>query len=622
MDDIRKMSRRLQHRGPDEEGFYEGPGCAIGHRRLSIIDLAGGHQPLSTHDGRIHAAVNGEIYNFIQLRRELMALGHRFSTRSDSEVVLHGFAEWGEEMVPRLEGMFALAVWDSRRRSLLLARDRMGQKPLYYADFDGGLVFASEVKAILTLPGFERRVDPTALGIYLATECVPEHLCIFEGVRKVKPGELLTWQAPLDAPRDVAIRRRTYWSLRFQNASDARWAERPEEELVDELERRVLVAVEDRLVSDVPLGVFLSGGLDSSLVTAAMARLMPARDVKTFSIGFTESSFDERHHAARVAQHLGTTHHLEVLEPRRMLDRLHSIFELLDEPLGDASIVPTDLLSSFARQHVKVALGGDGGDELFFGYPTFTAERVARLLDHLSETPARRLRRVVETSAAWLPVSRRYFSLDFKLKRFATGIGLAPAERHQRWLSSFSREELKRMLGRDVSADLDTLLEPYRNWPTARDDDDRLLAQYAHLYLAGDVLVKVDRASMAHGLEVRSPLLDRRIVELACALPTSVRFRRATPKYLLKRLGQRWLPASVVHRKKQGFAVPVADWLRGPLRGWGEELLDCTRLAGQGLLDPGPVAKLWSEHQEGRADHRKPLWTLLVFQLWYERYGR
>lgn len=614
---LRRMTRRLTRRGPDEEGYHEAPGVGLGHRRLSILDLTGGRQPLSALG--VHAVVNGEIYNFRDLRRQLQAEGCIFRTGSDSEVVAHGYRIWGEALPAKLEGMYALAAWSQTDQTLLLARDRLGQKPLYYALRDGWLVFASEVKALVAAPGPEEwtwELDRQALAAYLCFECLPESSCIFSGVQKVRPGEQLTF---LRNENRIAWKR--YWTPRFGSAPEASslqsisWSE-----LTDRLGAEVLAATERRLMSDVPIGVLLSGGVDSSVVAAAMARLQPPQAVQTFSIGFEDPTFDESSHALAVAQHLGTRHRSQRLAPREMVDILPEVADYMDEPLGDASIFPTYLLSRFVRQHVKVALGGDGGDELFLGYPTFVAERVA---GGVPTVVGPWLGWGLSKAARLLPVRRGYFSLDFKVKRFARGLGYAPAERHARWLSSFSPEEAAQVLVGAPSVSTLRALDVLGQVAIGdgRDVFDELSAQYLALYLASDVLLKVDRASMAHGLEVRAPLLDRQVVELACAMPSRFKLDGRVTKAILKRLARRWLPSEVVDRPKQGFGVPIADWLRGPLRELAHELLAPARLARQGLFEPSAVQALWSAHQAGTADHRKPLWTLIAFQLWFDRYG-
>lgn len=614
-DVLRRMTQTLVRRGPDDEGYFHDGACGLGHRRLSIIDLEGGRQPLSGAGGRVQVVVNGEIYNFVELRRELEGLGHRFATRSDSEVLAHGYAAWGDAVVPRLEGMYAFAVWDGDRRRLLLGRDRMGQKPLYYARHEGGLLFGSELKALLAHPTFDPPLSRRNLGAYLVHECYPEELAVFDGVSKVRPGEIVVYEAEADR-----LTARPYWELRFGEAATPPV---PDELLLDRLEERVLAAVERRLVADVPLGVFLSGGVDSSVVAAAMTRLREPSTVETFSIGFDEASFDESPHAQRVAEHLGTTHRVQKLSPRAMRDVLPAIADYLDEPLGDASIIPTHLLSAFTREHVTVALGGDGGDELFLGYPTFQAELLASRL----EGPAGRwLGWAVGEVARRIPVGSSYFSFQFKLERLAVGLGHAAAHRHQRWMSSFLPEALPEVLkptGFDAEDQVavNGLLARFAAPPGSRDDFDRLTAQYLRMYLAGDVLTKVDRASMAHGLEVRAPFLDREVVELALGVSWRHKLRRGQTKHLLKRLAERWLPSEIVHRKKQGFAVPIAAWVRGPLRDWAQDLLARDRLVRQGVFDPEVVQRILQSHLRGEADHRKPLWTLLAFQTWYDRFG-
>lgn len=623
---LRGMTDTLSRRGPDDRGLYVDPsgGCGLGHRRLSVIDLEGGHQPLATADGQVQVVVNGEIYNFRELRADLEAKGHRFATRSDCEVVVHGWREWGAELVGRLEGMFALAVWDAEQRVLLLARDRMGQKPLYFVRLGGSrLVFASEAKALLAHPEVSRAPSPVGLAHYLTYECLPEDQGLTEGLEKLLPGHRLTFSPETGGAPNIEA----YWQMRFAGSPDGPVvAGKSEAELVELLRDRILSAVEARLVSDVPLGVLLSGGVDSSLVAAAMTR-RGSGTVKSFSIAFDDESFDESPHAQRVSKHLGTHHHEERLSPALMLDILPAVADVMCEPIGDASVIPTYLLSRFTRQTVTVALGGDGGDELFLGYPTFTADRVARVVDAALPLGVQAwLGQTALHAAHYLPVSRKNFSFDFKVKRFAQGLGFGPQERHQAWMGSFLPRELETLLTAETAraALAESPYAPIQRLHAesdARDGLDATSLQYARFYLTGDVLVKVDRASMAHGLEVRAPLLDRSVVELAAALPSALKLKGLTTKHLLKEAARPWLPEGIVDRPKKGFGVPIADWLRGPLRPMARDLLAPDRLRRAGWFRPEAVTALLDAHEAGTADHRKPLWTLLAFELWRDRHG-
>jgi asparagine synthase (glutamine-hydrolysing) len=623
------MNNTLARRGPDSEGYFldaQG-GCGLGHRRLSIIDLEGGKQPLGNLDGTIQAIVNGEIYNFKTLRSELLGRGHVFKTNSDCEVVVHGYAEWGTEVVRRLDGMFALALWDVRNRRLLLARDRMGKKPLYYA-FVGRardtLIFGSELKALAAHPELDRRVSATGLASYLTYECLPEDETIYQQASKLLPGHTLVYER--EAGRAEL---RPFWQMRFDQpppgAEDvADWSEG---RIADHLRGLIQRSTEARLISDVPLGVFLSGGIDSSTVAAAMAQRVAGSSIKTFSITFEDPSFDESLYARRVAEHLGTDHHEERLSPKVMIDVLPEVADFMCEPIGDASIIPTYLLSRFARQTVTVALGGDGGDELFLGYPTFQADRVARALDGVLSADAEAwIGRALLRGARLLPVSRRNMSFDFKVKRFASGLGFAPDQRHWAWMGSFSPAELRRILServgpRALARNPYATMAAYRGAAHQRDAYDEAVYQYARLYLTACVLVKVDRASMANSLEVRAPLLDTAVVEFANAIPGRLKLRGLTTKYILKRAVRPWLPPEIIDRPKKGFGIPVGEWLRGPLRDMARDLLAPQRIQHDGYFEAREVTRLLDEHLRGVADHRKPLWTLLAFQLWNERYG-
>ena len=629
---LRRMNNTMVLRGPDDEGYFvdETGGVGLGHRRLSVIDLDGGHQPIGNTDGRIQVVVNGEIYNFRALRAQLEQLGFQFRTDSDCEVVAHGYEAWGDGLLAKLEGMFALAIWDGRHRELVLARDRMGKKPLYIA-FVGPrkdrLLFGSELKALIQHPDFERAVSPTGLAAYLTYEGLPETQTIFEGADKLLPGCALRYAAGSGKSEHWS-----YWQLRFGEASPA-WSEvdgADESTLTERLWQRIRSATEARLVADVPLGVLLSGGIDSSLVAAAMADVVPPSQIKTFSVTFDDPSFDESSHARRVAQHLGTEHYEQRLSPATMTDILPEVAGFLCEPLGDGSVMPTYLLSRFARETVTVALGGDGGDEMFLGYPTFQAAEVARRLDGaLSRGRVERLGRWGASLARWLPVSTKNFSFDFKVKRFSQGLGFREDFRHQAWMGSFMPSELQALLHPEF-AERALAVDPYetiagftRFGPArgVRDHLDAAVYQYVRLYLMANVLVKVDRASMAKSLEVRAPLLDREVVEFAAAIPGTLRLNGMTTKYLLKKAARGRLPDEIIDRPKKGFGMPIGQWLRGPLRELGETLLSTARLESAGFFQPDVVRRLWSEHQRGSADHRKPLWTLLVFQLWLERHG-
>ncbi|MEQ8274681.1 MAG: asparagine synthase (glutamine-hydrolyzing) [Deltaproteobacteria bacterium] len=625
---LRAMNTTLARRGPDDEGYFfdEEGGCGLGHRRLSIIDLGGGHQPLYGADGAVQIVANGEIYNFVELRERLLAKGHVFVTNSDCETIAHGWVEWGEALFEKLIGMFAIAIWDRRTRRLILARDRMGQKPLYYGwvgEKKDTLLFASELKAIVRHPGFRRDVRPSALAQYLTYECLPEDEAIYADAAKLQPGTYAVFDRTAGR-----MRHETYWQMAFSGTpEEAAIAGKNEDEIATMLQNRIREGVRRRLISDVPLGVLLSGGIDSSTIVAAMADLVPPDRIQTFSISFEDASFDESSHAQRVAEHIGTVHHTERLSPQVMIDILPEVADTMCEPLGDGSIIPTYLLSRFVRERVTVALGGDGGDELFLGYPTFQADRVARYLDRALDTSAQKnLGSAARQLADLLPVSRKNFSFDFKVKKFLEGIGYEPDFRHQAWMGSFMPDQLAAVLHEDVREG--ALFEsPYatiakfRERSGARDADDQAVYQYARLYLTGCVLTKVDRASMAHGLEVRAPLLDADLVQLATAIPGSMKVSGMTTKHILKKAARPWLPDEIIDRPKKGFGVPIGMWLRGPLKDMAAGLLAAPKIAKEGLLDPTEVTRLFDEHQRGEADHRKPLWTILALELWHERYG-
>lgn len=608
------MRDRLRHRGPDDDGLYVSPPrfpqVGLGFRRLAIIDLSGGQQPMSNEDGTIWIVFNGEIYNFRELRDELVARGHVFRTNSDTEAIVHCYEEFGEDCVQRFNGMFAFALWDERRQKLFAARDRMGKKPFHYAELAGRFLFASEVKALLQHPDFRARIDTESLTQYLAFEFVPAPRCIFASVRKLPAGHWLVWH---NARTTV----KQYWDLDFAEATPRKSVDA----CADELRERLRAAVNRRLVSDVPLGVFLSGGLDSSAVVALMAASMPPAQIKTFAIGFADPSFDESSYARLVARHFGTDHHEQILEPRKLIEILPAVTDFLDEPFGDASVVPTYLLAQFTRQHVTVALGGDGGDELFAGYPTFPAERLARVYEKLPRIVDASVRAV----ASRLPVSRDNFSFDFRVKQFLAGVPHEWAERNQVWLGSFP-SSTPDVLHADLRSQLNGAdpLAGLRELSSRCADTDwlnRLVYFYCKLYLQDDILFKVDRASMAASLEARAPFLDVEFVEFANSLPAAVKMRGLQTKYILKRALRGLVPSVILHRAKKGFGMPVAKWIRGDLRDMVRDLLAPAKIRREGFFDATVVNRLLQEHLDGVRDNRKQLWTLLMFEWWLERYG-
>ena len=611
------MTDSLAHRGPDEDGRWFGAGAFIGHRRLSIIDVAGGRQPLLSEDGSTVLVCNGEIYNHHSLRALVESRGHRLATRSDCEVLVHLWEDEGPDMLSRVDGMFAVAIWDSRARTLLLARDRMGKKPLYWATPGRDVVFGSELRAVLAHPDVQRRVSMESLYRFLTLDFVPTPYSIIEGVRKVQPGGWV-----LIGPDGV--REGRFHELRIpemlQDIDQATAAT----EVWNELVR----ATGQRLESEVPLGVFLSGGLDSSAVLAAMAEHVDPATISTFTIGFEDPSFDESGPARQIAGHYGTRHHQKILSGNDALALVQETPEIADEPLADYSIMPTALLARFARQHITVALSGDGGDELFHGYDTFRADRWARIAESFSPEFVRK--NLLPKAAGLIPVTDRNMGLDFKVGRMIRGLKYGRFERHLAWTGSFDPAAV---LGPDglLVPDVAQSLAPFSSDPypdAARvlagteglDPMKRLSVLYARLYLLDGVLVKVDRASMNTALEVRSPFLDTAMVELALTLPADLNLRSGTTKHLMRRALAKRLPPGILTLPKKGFGVPVASWLRGDLRPLLEYHLSADRLRRQGLFRPEAVRNLVDAHMSKKMNCRKELFNLLVFQLWHERW--
>jgi asparagine synthase (glutamine-hydrolysing) len=604
------MVSALRHRGPDDWGEYVDDAAAIGIRRLAIIDLDTGRQPIANEDGTVRVVLNGEIYNFAELRTRLERRGHHFRTRSDAEVIVHAYEEAGEDCVRELDGMFALAIWDSSRRCLVLARDRMGEKPLYYHAGPEAFVFGSELRALLRHPDVPRTLDLEALSRYLLFECVPAPHSILAGVAKVPAAHVLV-VSPGDKPQI-----QPYWKMRFAPqpaVTEGEWRER----VLGALE----TAVTTRLVSDVPVGSFVSGGIDSGTIAALAARSSP-RVLKTFCVGFEEPTYDERRFARQVAEHCGAEHHAILFRPRDAAVLMERVGELLDEPLGDASFLPRYALALAAKEAATVMLSGDGGDELFCGYPTFLADRPARWLRAtIPQAVLDGARAIVER----LPSSRRYGSLDFLLKQFVRALPYEPEVRTQLLLGGLPPPEHARLLSAGVRSALRSF-DPYAELTLAidesgsRDPIERMIYHHSRFYLADQTLVAADRATMAAGLEVRAPLLDHRLVELVCQIPGQLKIRGLTTKYLFKRIVGHLLPADIVTRRKQGLGVPIAAWLRGPLRHILEDRLAPERIAWRGLFEPATVSRLIAEHVSGRRNHRKVLWALLMLDAWCDHY--
>jgi asparagine synthase (glutamine-hydrolysing) len=606
---LRRMADALRHRGPDAEGFFEdsaaAPSIGLAHRRLSIIDLRHvADQPLGNEDGSIQAALNGEIYNFRELRAGLEGR-HVFRSQGDTEVVVHLYEELGDEAVARLDGMFVLVLWDARRRRLLLARDPVGKKPLYWCADERRFAFASEIKALLAA-GAPARLDERSLGESIAYGYVPTPRTLFAGIHKLPPASWLAVDASgVGTPR-------AYWDLRFPD--DGAAEDIGLEAAAERLRATLTEAVRKRLVADVPLGVLLSGGVDSSAVAALVARLRPGR-VKTFCVGFEGHAFyDERAHAEIVARHIGSEHYASVVRPQAA-ELVETLLHHHDEPFGDSSALPTYLVAREARRHVTVVLNGDGGDETFAGYERFQAAQLAQALP----LP---LLRALRAAARLLPNGRTHAGLPRRIRRFADKSALPFVERIFSWHSFFDLETLE-ALGRPGLIERETVLASYRAaldvWPRAS-LLSRLLYLNVRTYLLDDLLPKMDRMSMAHGLEARSPLLDRALMEEAARLPDQLKRRGARGKIVLKRAVADLLPPGILERRKHGFGLPIGEWFRGELRGMARDTLLARPRLGA-FLRADSLERLLREHDGGTIDRGHQLWTLLTHELWLRRHG-
>ena len=614
-DTLQRMVEVLRHRGPDEEGHYlaelrrrppreDLPGVALGHRRLAIIDVAGGQQPLANEDGSIQVVFNGEIYNFRELRRRLEGAGHRFRTDSDTETLVHLYEDEGPDFLEHLVGMFAIAVWDARRGQLVLARDRLGQKPLVYRHEPGRLLFASELKSLLKVPGVPREIDPQALDEYITYQYVPHPRTIFRGIAKLPPGHVAVY-------RDDRLVIQPYWQPDFHAEEP-----RPVEEYAHRLREAMTASVELRLQSEVPLGAFLSGGIDSTIVVGLMRQLCD-EPVRTFSIGFPVAEYDETRYARIAAERFGTLHEEFRVEPDAM-EILPRLVWHFDEPFGDSSAVPTWCVSQLGRRHVTVALTGDGGDELFAGYPRYKAAQLAGRFDRLPGL----LRRVL-AGRYWqrLPAGARQKCLRRQWKRFVEVLNESPARRYLDWISIFNESQRAELYSEEFVAALPDA-DPVRflSGPMAAGSHRGAVTatSLADLvtYLPCDLMTKVDVASMAHGLECRQPFLDHRVVELALRMPAELKFRRGRGKRILTETFADLLPREICRRPKMGFGVPLDHWFRGELKDFSRDVLLDSRTFERGYFRREAVAQLLDDHQSARFDHSYRLWSLLVLELW------
>ncbi len=603
---LRRMCRSIAHRGPDDETTGIVNGVGFGMRRLSVIDLAGGRQPIFNEAGTARTIFNGEIYNYRELRRQLEGKGHVFRTASDTEVIVHAYEQYGSDFANSLNGMFAIALHDISGNRVVLARDHIGIKPLYYAVCDDYLVWGSEIKALLASGLLVPDLDVDAFAQFLSWEYIPGAQTPLRGVYKLLPGTML--ECRLD--RAPAVPRR-YWDIPLPAEPDTR----SEREWADILDESIGECVRRQVVSDVPLGAFLSGGVDSSTVVSAMGG-----QASTFSIGFDDSSYDELRYARRVADHLGV-HHTDARASPEVLDLFDDLMYFLDEPLADSSIFPTFLVSRLAREHVTVALSGDGGDELFGGYETYVADALARCYTRI---PAAARRIMVEWPAGALRPRPAKKGLVNKARRFVQGVRLPAGLGHARWRLFVDGEQRSRLFTRDALAHISTPVEShvtslFRD-AGARGPVDSSLYVDVRSYLCDNILTKVDRMSMAVSLETRVPLLDKELVTLAFRIPERFKVHRGRTKVLLKKVAARHVPPGCVYRPKEGFSMPIKNWLRGQFRELLETLLDERRIREGGLLQAGTISSLKAEHLAGTADHSHVLWALVVFEAWRDKW--
>ncbi len=608
---LRRMCDRISHRGPDDHGYHVAPHVALGARRLSIIDLQTGHQPVTNQDGSVVVVFNGEIYNYRELRQELLQKGHRLTTVGDTETIAHLYDEYGDDCVKRLRGMFAFALWDEKRRRLLLARDRVGIKPMFYTQTGGQLVFGSEIKCLLELPDFRRRLDPRSLLLFLSFLYVPAPGTIYQGISELPPAHYLVWE-------NGHVRLSRYWSLAYRPDSG-----HPESYYVEGMRAKLTDAVRSHLVSDVPLGAFLSGGIDSGAVVALMSQAQPDAPAETFTVGFegNYAFFDERQDARRVADRYRTHHHEFVVRPD-VADVLPSIVSAFDQPLADSSAIPNYYICQLARTRVTVALSGLGGDELAGGYERYLGVVLGQRYQKLPASLRNLLAHAAQALPDWGGNGR--FTAE-RLKRFLRSAQGDPATAYLQLLSTFDRAQLEQLLAGEYREQLahhapeEFVLEGFRR-SQSQDPVNQMLSADTLGYLPGDLLQLTDRMSMAHSLEVRVPYLDHELLEFAASIPSDVKIRGLNKKYVLKKVAASLLPRETIHGRKRGFSVPLAFWFRGQLRPLVERQLSPARLERLGCFQPGQVAVLLDEHFSSRANHEGRIWALLIFSLWHDLY--
>ncbi|OFW89149.1 MAG: asparagine synthase (glutamine-hydrolyzing) [Candidatus Levybacteria bacterium RIFCSPHIGHO2_02_FULL_37_18] len=597
---LKKMADTLYKRGPDEEGYFLDENIGLGIRRLKVIDLKTGSQPIHNEDKTVWVVLNGEIYNFPELREKLK--NHFFYTNSDTETIIHAYEEYGEDFLSRLDGMFAFALWDAKKKKLILARDRFGKKPLYYSVFDNKLIFASEVKAILAYLGFNKEFNPAMLSKYLLYGYVPTPNTIFKNINRLSAGHFLTAEK-----NRIEIKK--YWDLDFSRKEEIN-----EQEIINQTKNKLKSAIEKRLVSDVPLGVFLSGGIDSSLITALMAELVPPEKIKTFTIGFQEKDYDESKIAERISKIIGTDHHQEILPIKKALEIVYKIPEFMDEPIADPSIIPTYLVSQSAKKEITVALGGDGGDELFGGYPKYIAHPIA---EYYSFAPKILRKKFFDKIIIRLPLLKN--KDRYKLEKLVEGVSFPAPIRNQIWISSFNPEEIDKILiNHKPEGEIFSDILSYLKDKNFKEELDRIFYLDFKMTLQDTYLTKVDRASMANSLEVRSPFLDKDLAEFAFKIPNRLKLKNFRTKYILKEIAKEYFPKDIIHQPKIGFGIPLAEWLRNDLKELLLEHLNEQTINNQGLFNYSFINNLVNEHIKGGKDNSSKLWPLLVFQMWHK----